>query len=293
MLSSLNDSVRYVGFVVLFLAVVISASACSVETLSSTGSSNSKTSDLSTIALTPDQSWHDSYLVGSHASFSCDNCHSASVASNEAICVSCHNTDYNNTSTPNHAQYNTGTRCNACHYSDSFTSHTRVSHTKFHETIEGSCISCHSGKKPSSHVGNRDSGCESCHSYPDWSDASSSHNYSSGCVNCHSGKKPSSHTGNRDSGCESCHSYPDWSTTTGFSHTGVTSGCNVSGCHTRHYDAYDCVWCHTSANPGVYWGGWSHSRTDSRACTACHANGYDDDDDDDDHDDDDDDYDDD
>ncbi|MBF0171515.1 MAG: hypothetical protein HQK87_10600 [Nitrospinae bacterium] len=210
--------------------------------------------NLSNIGTTPSYSAdHPSYQVGNHKNFTCETCHSlpltgrtaegeqASVAATTErtrICATCHQGQYNATSILNHQQHGIGTYCNSCHYSDSFRTKNRVSPSKWHSYVSGSCETCHSGRQPASHK-------------------------SSG----------------RNSGCASCHSYPSWANATGFSHSGVTSGCNNSGCHSKHYAGYDCVWCHTGANPGVSFGGWSHNRTDNRACIACHADGKGDDDD--------------
>jgi hypothetical protein len=260
----------------LTLALAFTVAACNGGDFGlgdSTGGGSSKPTELGSIALTPDASWHDTYQVGSHKNFACDTCHVAGRA-NEEICAGCHINKFNATSNPSHAQYKIGTRCNACHFSDSFTSHSRVSHSAFHMVIETNCESCHKGRQPGSHNSDgRTVNCASCHQYNNgaWGVSGGAHNHTSGCVNCHSNKKPASHNGNRDSSCESCHSYPTWSGAS-FSHSGVSSGCNQ--CHSRHYDGNDCSYCHTK---GISWS-WSHSRVSSSGCPICHDGGDDDDD---------------
>jgi hypothetical protein len=255
------------------------------------GSSNGA---LSNIGTTPSYvADHDGYMTGAHANYECGtSCHAIPLTNRTAdgmepsamatsdrtrICVTCHQSQYDATSALNHSQNGIGVYCNSCHYSDTFTSRNRAATSSYHPYITTSCATCHSGRQPSSHGADRQAGCESCHRYPSWSATTASHTATTNCVSCHNGRQPSSHGADRQAGCESCHSYPSWSATTAFSHTGVTSGCNVSGCHTRHYSGYDCVWCHTGASAGNSFGGWSHNRTDDRACTACHSDGKGDD----------------
>jgi hypothetical protein len=194
---------------------------------------SNKSSDLSGAGVTPHPSWHTSYLSGTHAGYVCSDCH-VSVArvkaarstfreiSGDQICARCHTDAYNRTNFFNHPSLNAGTRCNTCHYSDSFTSHTRISHRAYHNSITGSCISCHTGKTPANHKKDgRTANCESCHKYPDWRNASFNHSgVSGGCASCHSGHKAGY-------ACESCHTFGiSW----GYSHSRVRNdGCPV--CH--------------------------------------------------------------
>ncbi|MDH5508936.1 MAG: hypothetical protein OEZ32_01130 [Nitrospinota bacterium] len=190
--------------------------------------------DLSNIGLSPDPSWHNSYLVGAHGSFACGDCHASTARtgasspllremSGDQICARCHMGDYNRTSLFNHGAYKIGTHCNSCHYSDNFKYHTRPSHNKYHEKISSSCVACHPGKTPGGHLADGRTGL-----------------------------------------CEMCHKYPNWQGT-GFSHSGVTSGC--SNCHSKHYSGFPCESCHTF---GISWG-FSHSRVRSDGCPACHG----------------------
>lgn len=266
------------------VAVISSCGDGSVDgasTSSSGGSSGANITDLSGISRTPDTSWHDSYITGAHASYQCGDCHTntarmnALATSNDQICYQCHVNDYNNTSLLNHSQYKIGTYCNSCHYSDSFTSHSRVSHSEYHGAITSSCESCHTNRYPSSHTGSRTSGCENCHSYSGggWAVSSSSggSHYTSNCSSCHLSRMPANHYGTT---CENCHSYPSWSGSAAFDHSSITSGC--ASCHSKHYAGYSCEWCHTF---GQSWS-FSHSRVNSQACSACHgSDGHGDDDD--------------
>ncbi|MBI5814684.1 MAG: hypothetical protein HZB29_03645 [Nitrospinae bacterium] len=290
---------------------------------SSTGSGSTK--DLSKIGQTPDLTWHNDYMTGSHANYSCGiTCHPTDTAltktsartsgqtkpgmaltsTRSEICSQCHMSNYNAASNFKHSQNNVGTYCNSCHYSDSFTSHSRVSHTEFHSVITTNCESCHSNRYPSSHSSSgRTSGCASCHQYSSGSWGLSSggaHTYTSGCSSCHS---PTTNHSGRSSSCETCHTYPTWTVahtytsgcsschspttdhsgrssscetchtypTWAWSHPDVTSGC--SSCHSGHYSPYSCEGCHTR---GLSWD-FSHNSVSSSNCIACHADGYGDD----------------
>lgn len=214
----------------------------------------SSTANLSNIGTTPSYSSdHPGYLTGTHASFGCETCHTLPLTGRTAV---------------------EGEQASVMAVSD----RTQI------------CSSCHIGNYSATSALNHSQHgigtyCNSCH----YSDSFTSHNraatssyhssITTNCESCHSGRQPASHGSDRQSGCASCHGYPSWASATGFNHSGVTSGCNASGCHSQHYSGYDCVWCHTGSNPGVSWGSWSHSRADNRACTACHADGKGDDDD--------------
>lgn len=247
---------------------------------SSTGGSGS---DLSSIALKPDFSWHDSYLVGTHATFGCgDICHTmaltartgssvslAVTSDRKQICYQCHAPNYNATSLINHASYNIGTYCNSCHYSDSFKTHNRVGYDKYHQYITTSCETCHASRYPSSHSANgRTTGCAGCHEYSagKWGFKAGAHIHTSGCSACHAGKKPASHSKYATDSCEMCHSYPAWLPVS-FSHSGISSGCST--CHSGHYSPYSCEGCHTR---GISWA-FSHNGVSSQNCGACHSGG--------------------
>ncbi|MBI4666742.1 MAG: hypothetical protein HY751_10080 [Nitrospinae bacterium] len=250
-------------------------------------SGGSSTANLSGIQKTPDYSWHESYMAGSHANFECGTtCHAlpltnrtsartdgvqgntSATADRTQICYQCHSANYNSTNLFNHASHSISTYCNSCHYSDSFTSHSRVSHTEWHSYLTTSCLSCHSGRAPSTHAsdGRASTPCEACHTYSSGSWGFSSggaHIYTSGCSSCHISTMPANHYGTT---CESCHSYPSWAGAS-FTHTGISSGC--ASCHSGHYSGFACEGCHTS---GISWS-YSHSRVSNSNCIACHADG--------------------
>ncbi len=272
---------RFVCYTLLLgLLVIAGIAGCTNEDTTSSGGGGS--SDLSKIGLTPDTSWHDSYLVGSHTRYSCDNCHTSTartkgasagnreLAANE-ICYTCHAGNYNSTSLPNHTTTGMDTYCNSCHYSDNFRSHLRVSHTEWHSAVSTSCATCHSGREPSSHSDGRNSGCENCHTYSSgsWGLSGGSHTYTSGCSSCHASSKPANHYGDT---CESCHTYPSWSgAASGHTYTSGCSSCHSGSKPANHYGD-TCENCHTypswSAATGM-----DHTGI-STGCSSCHSRHY-------------------
>ena len=291
-------------------AVLMVAGCSGGESSSTSGDSGSgatQTVDLSGAGLTPDPSWHDSYLTGSHSGYDCSNCHTTTARSSssatskdvsgEQICYQCHADKYNNTALFNHGQNNAGTRCNRCHYSDSFTSHTRIGADSYHSTIGNSCESCHQGREPSSHSSDgRTSNCASCHQYSNgtwsidgnwchYSDSFPSHtrigadSYHStignSCESCHQGREPSSHSSDgRTSNCASCHQYSNgtWSIAGAGAHTHTSDcvNCHSAKAPANHYGT-TCENCHNYPS----WSGATFIHTNIvSGCASCHSRHY-------------------
>jgi hypothetical protein len=210
---------------------------------------------------------HDDYLSGSHSALQCSDCHALTQidpATNqtidlpkEKICAYCHPfSKYTAVMTnANHDTLKTGTHCNACHYSASGATgspvggwrwssvaspKTRVSHALWHYNVKGVCLNCHTASNETI---------------------------------------PAAHpTITATTACESCHYYNNgkW----GGQHAPYTTGCRAVGCHSNHYNPYNCEWCHTAvaANGYLSWklsfdGGSHRSTFDQRSCSACHGNG--------------------
>ncbi len=327
---------RYI-LIAIGLAVSLVAVGCSGGGGDDGGSGGGSTpqTNWNGIGVQPSPDWHRQYQVGRHASMDCNSCHQTarSIMFTEnsrdvpgaQICLNCHVDQYNRTRFLNHATAQTGTYCNSCHYSDSFTSHTRISHTTFHNGIKNSCETCHTSRAPASHNNGRKTGCDTCHQYSSgrWSlsGGGGAHTHATGCANCHVGKAPASHNDGRKVNCENCHKYPKWSNISGGAHNHTTgcSNCHAATAPQKHFGATcenchkypkwsgvtfshqgitsDCASCHSRHFAGyncewchtfgISWR-YSHSQVKSQACRACHGSDNPDDDDDD-HDDDDDD----
>ncbi len=86
-------------------------------------------------------------LTGAHTTVTpCTACHTVSPWSSQSTaCVSCHQTDYNSTTNPNHASAGFPTTCQTCHTTTAWTGAT-FNHTWFpltHGNSGGVCATCH------------------------------------------------------------------------------------------------------------------------------------------------------
>lgn len=60
-------------------------------------------------------------LTGAHTSANCVECHISGFVNTPTVCVACHETDYNNTTDPNHNGAQFSTTCEDCHTTTSWT----------------------------------------------------------------------------------------------------------------------------------------------------------------------------
>ncbi|MCB0851719.1 MAG: hypothetical protein KDD63_05835, partial [Bacteroidetes bacterium] len=243
---------------------------------------------------------HDFFpLTKGHDIEDCSQCHTTgNFADADPACVSCHQTDFNQTTSPDHEALGFPDDCAACHTTDpgwmpaEFPDH------------DGLYFPIYSGK----HKGEW-SECTECHNNPnDYSDFT--------CLTCHVDPETSNeHNGisgyvYESNACLVCH--PDGTKDGAFDHSstnfpllGEHIGVNCLECHANgyvgtptecfscHQDDYnaatdpdhdgfptDCAACHDES-------GWSpanfdHNQTDfplmgqhvSVNCLDCHANGY-------------------
>ncbi|MBI3794624.1 MAG: hypothetical protein HY280_07825 [Nitrospinae bacterium] len=209
---------------------------------------------------------HSEYLLGSHASYTCADCHNPvdsttglqTAIQRDQICARCHPFSRYSavTTSVDHVALKSGTHCNACHHSASGASLStiigwrwssvtspivRVTHKTWHGNVKGTCLNCHTLANET---------------------------------------LPSSHPAvTSATACEPCHHYSNgkWA----GQHRKVTSGCNISGCHTGHYSGNDCSLCHTGAAAGGYtnWAisfskGGHQIQFGSASCGICHSGGF-------------------
>jgi hypothetical protein len=106
-------------------------------------------------------------LTGAHLQATCDQCHGDGVYKGKpTACLSCHQTEYNNTTDPNHQQAQFPTDCAACHTTTVWTTATFTSHdaqyfpiySGAHAGRWSNCSTCH--VNPSDY---RQFDCLSCH----------------------------------------------------------------------------------------------------------------------------------
>ena len=195
----------------------------------------------STTAWTPASFNHSTTafpLTGAHGSLQCSDCHGSGQYSGLPItCISCHQSQYNGTTNPDHASAGFPQDCTACHSTTAWApasfnhSTTAFPLTGAHASVE--CSNCHLGGV----YGGTPTDCYSCHS----------NEYNSVTNPSHIGAGFS-----RD--CSSCHSTSTWAGAS-FNHTAFPI---YSGSHAGRWDT--CGDCHTSSSSyGVF------------SCINCHA----------------------
>jgi hypothetical protein len=208
-------------------------------------------------------------LTGAHAAVDCDACHKGGANSKfqtmSTACVSCHQSDFQNTSNPNHVTAKFSTTCEGCHTTDNWLN------AKFDHSMTGFLLTGGHADPPRQ--------CVDCH-------VNNNYNLtSSACFSCHqkdfgSATTPVPHAGFPTT-CEQCHDVVQWTdgkfdhSTTGFTLTGLhtspprqCSDCHVNGNYTLNSTA--CVTCHLkdfqgTTNPNHVSGGFAQT------CETCHT----------------------
>ena len=236
-------------------------------------------------------------LTGAHAAVACTGCHGDGVYKGKSpACYSCHKTDYDGATAPNHRSAGFPTDCVACHTSSTWTGAT-FNHAQTNFPLTGAhtaqaCTACHGdgvyrGKSPL---------CVSCHQNAFNATADPKHSaagFAATCQDCHStaawsgGRFDHASTAFALTGahqalhCNSCHADAVY--------RGKSTACY--SCHQTDYDGAtapnhrsagfptDCVTCHTvSAWAGAV---FNHAQTNfplagahaAQACSACHGDG--------------------
>jgi hypothetical protein len=208
-------------------------------------------------------------LTGAHASVDCDACHKGGANSKfqtmSTACFSCHQSEFQNTSNPNHVTAKFSTTCEGCHTTDNWLN------AKFDHSTTGFLLTGGHADPPRQ--------CVDCH-------VNNNYNLtSSACFSCHqkdftSATTPVPHAGFPTT-CEQCHDVVQWTdgkfdhSTTGFTLTGLhtdpprqCSDCHVNGNYTLNSTA--CVTCHLkdfqgTTNPNHVTGGFAQT------CETCHT----------------------
>ena len=240
-------------------------------------------------------------LTGGH-DIDCKKCHTNGTYANlSADCVTCHQSDYDGTQSPNHSALQLGTDCASCHTTApdwtpaSFPDH------------DGLYFPIYSG----SHEGEWDN-CVDCHTNPN--------NYAEfSCTNCHANSKTTKKHDDvsgfvySNPACFACH--PSGEKDDNFNHDGTNfplkgghigvdcNLCHVNGysgtptdCNACHHDDYlntinpnhessnfptDCAQCHTEGawvpasfdHNSIYPLKGAHANI-ANDCNACHSGGY-------------------
>lgn len=206
-------------------------------------------------------------LVGVHATVACVTCHvNNRYQGTPNTCIGCHRTDYDRTTSPNHAAAGYSTACDGCHRAtDPSWQGAGINHSQFFPLVglhaTATCVACH--------VNNVYKGtprdCYPCHA-----------------TNYQKTTNPNHIAANFPTACDSCHKATDtsWMQAT-FSHSWfpITSGKHAgnpcSACHTSptSYAVFTCLTCHGKAQMDSKHQGRTGYRYDSAACYSCHPTG--------------------
>ena len=208
-------------------------------------------------------------LTGQHTSVDCMQCHANGFTGTPTNCDACHLTDYNGTTSPNHAQSGFPTDCAQCHGTSSWVpaafDHNSTGFPLTGQHVNASCLDCHANG-----YAGTPTECEACH-MPDYNSASNPNHpgevYPTDCAFCHTtaGWDPSSF-----------HHDAQYFRIYSGTHNNEWNTCTE--CHTSpgDYSSFSCIDCHEHDNQnsvnndhnGV--SGYSYS---SAACYSCHPNG--------------------
>jgi len=255
-------------------------------------------------------------LFGAHAAVQCEDCHkSAAVGQFQGLstaCASCHLTDFQKTTNPNHVSAQFATTCESCHSFDSWLG-AKFDHnatgfplTNGHANV--ACASCHINNNYNLQIAPTDCGNSQCH-LTTWQKTNNPVHSSAGpvfavanCANCHTTKGWDSanfdHTstgflltnGHANVPCASCHINNNYTLTI------APTDCGNSGCHLTKWQqttnpehstsgpafaAANCATCHTTK-------GWdsasfdhsvtgftltgTHASPSPTPCASCHIN---------------------
>ncbi len=230
-------------------------------------------------------------LVGSHATASCQSCHTDLLYKNTPKdCYSCHGRN-----DPHQGQL--GQNCVSCHTPDGWKNVTfDHSNSKFPllgKHADANCQSCHNDllyknapldcagchSKDDSHNGELGNSCKACHTPSGWKPSTFDHSQASfqlsgkhigvNCASCHPGgqykgipkncygchAKDDKHGGQYGNDCAACHVPASWSQVS-FNHSDTSFP--LTGKHKQ----VNCTNCHTN---GQYKG-------TPKTCNACHVN---------------------
>jgi len=218
---------------------------------------------------TPANINHDFFpLTLGHDLQDCKQCHTTnnySDASSE--CVSCHQSDFNSTSNPNHTSAGYSTDCVSCHTTNPGWTPANINHDFFPLTL-----------------GHDLQDCKQCHTTNNYSDVSPD------CVSCHQSdfnqtNNPNHTAAHFPTDCVACHTTnPGWTPAT-FDHDNqffpIYSGKHkevwndCAECHTNpsNYAVFTCLTCHKENSTNKDHSEVNNYVYQSDACLQCHPDG--------------------
>ncbi len=215
---------------------------------------------------------HNDYypLTGAHTTTSCNECHTNGYPGTPTNCFACHETDFNQTTNPNHTDASFSTNCDECHTTNPGWTPVNFDHDQYyplngaHALIATDCNACHNGD-----YNNTPNTCFGCHEedYNQTTDpAHAVAQFPTNCLECHTETAWVPSTFDHDN-----QYFPIYS----GKHQGEWNTCDE--CHTTptNYGLFSCIDCH------------EHNKTDmddehqgvsgyvynSDACYDCHPTG--------------------
>jgi hypothetical protein len=207
-------------------------------------------------------------LTGFHLTMACSQCHlngNYTLTAANTTCISCHQTDYNNTNSPPHATSGFPTTCDTCHSTTNWLgavfnhNNTTFPLTGFHATAAVTCVMCHVNNNYTT----LPTACVGCHQ-TDYNGTTNPNHKSAGFPTT----------------CDTCHTTTVW-TGAVFNHTwfNVNHG-NANGvcatCHTNpsDYTVFQCTNCHGGGNANNFHhpnlSGYVYNSVN---CYQCHGKG--------------------
>ncbi len=207
-------------------------------------------------------------LTGAHITVDCISCHEDGYQNTSTECASCHMTDFDQSTNPNHNSLGLSTDCASCHTTEpAWSPATFAIHDEYyvlngaHSTIANDCISCHNGDytntpntcagchtedynqttEPDHEAAQFPLECERCHSEDTWIPSTFEHSeyypftgthavIANDCIACHNGDYT-----NTPNTCAGCHQSDfDQSTNPNHGVLGLPNDCE--SCHTTEPD---------------------------------------------------------
>ncbi len=209
-------------------------------------------------------------LTGAHISVTCNECHANGFAGTPTDCAACHQTDFEQTTSPNHQQVGFSMDCVECHTTDpNWSPAAFPDHDNFWELrgahVQVGCFECHN-----STFTNTPTTCVGCHQ-DDYNNSNNPNHQASGfstnCLECHTENAWTPATFDHDS-----EYFPIYS----GNHANEWNNCNE--CHTTpgNYALFSCIDCHEHNDANELaddHDGVNDYQFESNACYECHPLG--------------------
>ncbi len=209
-------------------------------------------------------------LTGAHRAVACQQCHGDGVYSGKvALCISCHQQDYDRVANPNHRAAQFSTDCTICHTTVAWTgtgfdhTGTRFPLTGAHLTV--ACQQCHGDGV----YQGKSTLCVSCHQQDYDRTTNPNHlaaQFSTDCTTCHNTTTWTGAQFNHDASF-----FPIYS----GAHRGKWASCSTCHIDPNNFRVFTCLGCH--AHDQIKMDdkhlGKSGYRYDSQACYSCHPQG--------------------